>query len=327
MLKWQVTQAFCNEATAAIPESSGSSFRTNGLAALKAVDGLAPSPKGVMHPQSHAQTFRGATSFSRSLKKNMSYRELNSSSGAININSSNQQRMEPFLMAPQEIRTALEHLEVQRMNQFEFEEMFEEAIAYMKTCTIEHSDLRLVETTHIEGERTSFTESEQPCIPLPFLIAGSETFRQKMLRLETDSIFCSLMMSGLGSFISSEQMRILAKGGKEKEMSRVGIKTFSSKQDDDVRRWFFILSGKLKVSLDLSALPFGDEAAEESFEIGVGEYFGGFGIQKHEAGWSHIIVETKEATKLIELQGACLEAFSNKYESSAKILLARMGGG
>jgi hypothetical protein len=252
----------------------------------------------------------------------MSYKDLNSGLGN-GSSTFGPHRVEPLLMGPHEIRTALETLEVQRLNQFEFEEMFEESMNYMKSCTIEHSDFRVVETT--DGDKLNYSESEQACLPLPFLIAGSEAFRQKLLKLETDPIYCNLMTSSLKSFISGEQMRILAKGGKEREMSRIGIKTFSSRADQDSRRWFYILAGKLKVSLD-SSLPFGDETEQESFEIGAGEYFGGFGIQKHEPGWSHVIVETLEATKVLELQGSCLDVFYNKHESCAKKLLARMGG-
>jgi hypothetical protein len=307
----QVSQSFGNEdESAAEAESRNSSFRMNMVNA---------SPKVGPQLKPYSQTFRGAGSFSRSMKRALSQKEMGSSDNF------KTHRIEPFLLSPSEIRSALETLEVQRLNQFEFDEMFEEAISYMKSCTIEHSDFRLLETINGDGERLNYSEIEQPCLPLPFLIAGSEAFRQKLLKLETDPIFCTLMTSNLSSFISSEQMRILAKGGNERELSRIGVKIFTSKADDDSRRWFFILSGKLKVSLD-SSLPFNEETETETFEIGAGEYFGGYGIEKHEPGWSHIVVETLEVSKILELQGSCLDLFYNKHQGTAKKLLARMGG-
>ena len=234
-------------------------------------------------------------------------------------------RTDPLLLGHDEIRSALEMFSIQGINQFEFEEMFEEATQYMKACTIEQNYIQVLELATAADGKAGAVESDPPFLPLPFLLAGSENFRQKLLRLRTDPIFCTLMTSTLSSFISEEQIRILAKGGKEREISRVGIKVFSSRKDADAKGWFYIVSGKLKVSLD-SGSSFSDETAVESYEIGPGEYFGGFGILPRETGWSHIIFETIEPSRLLELSGENLALFFQRFEFNGKRLLSTMGG-
>ena len=233
-------------------------------------------------------------------------------------------RAEPLLMASHDISDALQKLSVEKLNQFEFDEMFEEAVQFAKSCSIGHTEFRVLEASTPDG-KSSLAESEQVCLPLPYLIAGSEMFRQKLLKLETDSIYCTLMMSSLSSFISEEQIRLLSSEGTEREISRIGHKIFSSKLADSKKRWSYIVSGKLKVSLDSSS-PFADDTENDFFEIGAGEYFGGFGILKPEIEWSHVVIETREMTKLLELNGENLEAFVHKYEDKGKQLMSRMGG-
>ena len=232
-------------------------------------------------------------------------------------------RTEPVLMGHDEIKMALESFSVLGMNQYEFEEIFEEAIQYIKVCGVDHSDF-LVTSIAANG-KVYGTENDPSCLPLPFLIAGSESFRQKLLKLPTDTIFCTLMTSNLSSFIPEEQIRALSKGGKEREISRIGVKLFSSQKDADPNNWAFIVSGKLKVSIDPSS-SFSNEATLESYEIGPGESFGGFGILKHESVWSHVVIETIEPSKILELQGEALVHFVDKYEVLGKRLLSMMGG-
>ena len=100
---------------------------------------------------------------------------------------------------------------------------------------------------------------------------------------------------------------------------------FSSKKDHDSKNWFYIVSGKIKVSLDTST-SFGDETSTESFEIGPGEYFGGFGLIKRDGQWPHMVFDTLEATKLLELQGDGLELFLRRFETNGRRLLSMMGG-
>jgi hypothetical protein len=244
----------------------------------------------------------------------------------LNIGSNIPVRVEPFVMASHDISDALQKLSLEKLklNQFEFDEMFEEAFQYAKSCSIGHNDFHILESS-TPDEKSNLAESEPACLPLPFLIAGSEAFRHKLLKLETDPIFCTLMMSSLSSFISEEQIRLLSRGGTEREVSRVGHKIFSSKLADSKKRWSYVVSGKLKVSLDSSS-PFVDDSENDFFEIGAGEYFGGFGILKPEIELSHIVIETREMTKLLELNGDNLEAFVHKYEDKGKQLMSRMGG-
>ena len=260
-------------------------------------------------------------SFSKSMKKAISFKNLSSSFKSATI-----VRTEPFLMVPNEIRDALEKLSVNKLNQFEFEEIFEEAMQYMRTCSIEHSDFHVLVTNNSNDGKSNPIETEHPCLPLPFLIAGSETFRQKLLKLETDTIFCNLMMSSLSSYISEREIRVLSRNGKEREISRLGHKIFSSKLADDKKQWSYIVSGKLKVSLDSSASLYSEDMENEFFELGPGEYFGGFGILESVSAYPHIIVETKEATKLLELSGDMLEDFVRENEHNGKRLMSRMGG-
>ena len=238
-------------------------------------------------------------------------------------------RIEPLLMSPNEIRDGLQKLTIQKANQFEFDEMFEEAMQYMKTCKIEHSNFHVLDSPDYDGKstdsRSHAAETEQLCLSMPFLVAGSDSFRQKLLKLNTDPIFCNLMMSSLSSFMSEKELRTLSKNGKEREISRLGHKIFSSRSAEGKKHWSFIVSGKVKVSLD-SSMSYADEAEGEAYELGAGEYFGGFGILKFDGACSHVIIETKESTKLLELSGDSLEEYVNDYEENGKRLLSSMGG-
>jgi hypothetical protein len=283
--------------------------------------GVRPGLQGLVN---NAMSFKASSSisgmsFKVPLKNNMSF-NMSFKTAAQDLS-----RTEPILMGHDEIRTALETFSVLRMNQYEFEEMFEEAIQYIKACGIDHSEFQMLETTNTSDGKVSGTENDITYLPLPFLIAGSESFRQKLLKLPTDPIFCTLMTSNLSSFIPEEQIRALSKGGKEREIFRIGVKLFSSQKDVNPNNWAFIVSGKLRVSID-SSTSFSNEAVLESYELGPGECFGGFGILKHESVWSHVVIETIEPSKVLELQGESLVNFVEKYEVIGKRLLSMMGG-
>ena len=267
-------------------------------------------------------TTKKETSEMKSIKRNDSAKNQTNSIENLRGN-----QTEPLLIAPEEIRSGLQKLGVTNLNQYELEEMFDEATQYMKMCSIEHNDFHVLDTGDGKSTNgsTTPTEIEHLCLPIGFLIAGSDAFRQKLLKMDTDPIFCNLMMSNLSSYISEKGIRTLSRNGKEREISRLRHKVFSSRSSDDKKRWSYIVSGKLKVSLDTS-LPFSEEAVSDSFEIGAGEYFGGFGIQNTDEVYSHIVIETTETTKLLELSGEILEDFVRDHEETGRQLMSLMGG-
>ena len=172
---------------------------------------------------------------------------------------------------------------------------------------------------------------------MTFLIAGSNSFRQKLIKLRTDSLFCSVMNTNLGQLVPEKVWRALLKGGRELEFIRQGQTVYVSRQAQATRQWFAVIEGKLRVSVDIKLeenlenhteeLEGGDNTVEH-YEVSTGEIFGGYWIDEHckPSEESHIRVETMEATKVIELSGEHLAALLKTDMETSKLLLSRMAG-
>ena len=210
-------------------------------------------------------------------------------------------------------------LSVSGLSHFEIEDMFEEALQYKQ------SRAKLLKTRHMEEGDDFLDESMHDGIvriSVTALIAGSNSFRQHLLQLKTDSIYCSLMQSSLHSILSSSNIRFLAKDGKEIEISRSGSSVYVSKQNR-TGIWYVLVSGKLKIRLDRSSMDVLEEGLQ--YELNPGEIFGGYGIQEV-ANEMDVVIETAQASKFIELSGELLNEFCKEHPVDAVRLLSMMGG-
>ena len=174
-------------------------------------------------------------------------------------------------------------------------------------------------------------------LPITFIIAGSHSFRQKLIKLHTDSLFCSLMNTNLGRLAPENIWRALVKGGRELEFGRQGQIVYRSRNAKTSRPWFVVVSGKLRVSVDTD---FGEkdndvanehgkeEAPSELYEISTGDVFGGYWIagNRPPVEVSHVLVEAMEASRVLELSGELLATLLKEDAETANLLLSRMGG-
>ena len=185
----------------------------------------------------------------------------------------------------------------------------------------------LFELEEIVESGMSFAHANQPAdsenldspmevkLYVQYLIAGSERFRQNILKIRTDPIYCALLKTRLMDYLPKRLVKLLAQSAREVDVSRIGKTVFVS--DAGEKTWFVLVSGKLKATL---LQPEGEE--EEWCEITVGEVFGGYTIGDDA---DHIRVEVLESSKYIELNWDELERIDNENEHSATKLLSVLG--
>ncbi len=225
----------------------------------------------------------------------------------------------PVVHSPEELQQSLSLLSISGLSNFELEDMFEEA----SNCLGEsHLQTKL----NISGRSTVLgcgTE-HQTHLSLVSLIAGSESFRNRLGKLKTDPIFCSLMQSSLADFMSSSNIRELAADGKEIEITRVGAKVYASRECTKCI-WYVLLSGKLKVTKDsMQQEQDGDDVSH--VELNSGEIFGGYGLQLDSPDLVHVKIETMQSSKIIELNGGRLGEFVHRIPDIGSRLMSMMAG-
>ena len=170
-------------------------------------------------------------------------------------------------------------------------------------------------------------------VPMSYLLAGSQSLRQKLLKLNTDSAYCALVNTALGGLASESAWKALCKGSKEKEFLRPGQQIFLSRSEEKSKAWFAVISGKLRVTLDTKANDDSEgeeieETAVDHFDIGPGDIFGGYNIAESLTKGEdadHIKIETLDATRIVELDGQRLEALAKEDEIIAGQLMSRLG--
>ena len=211
------------------------------------------------------------------------------------------------------------------LSNFELEDMFEDGHLCMEAC----NHVFLQENLQMQSDEPNIFEVEEKRrqehrVTILALIAGSDSFRQCLLKLKTDPIYCSLMQSSLATFLSSSKIRFLSQGGKEVEISRIGAAIYISRECKS-RAWYVLISGQLCVSLD-DLLQ--NEAESVRYELHPGEIFGGYGIQESskDAEPTHIKIWTMQASKYIELSGKRLSEFMQQDSESGRRLLSLMSG-
>ena len=175
-------------------------------------------------------------------------------------------------------------------------------------------------------------------LPITFLISGSASLRHRLIKLRTDSLFCSLMNTSLRQLAPENIWRSLLKGGRELEYCKQGQIVYESRKAQTSRQWYVVVLGSVQIFVDKQNeenLPDcrvegrEEEDKEERYEIFAGEVFGGFWIsektQTREA--EHVLVKTTaESSRLLELSGEKLEILLKDHSEIASLLLSRMGG-
>ena len=170
------------------------------------------------------------------------------------------------------------------------------------------------------------------------LISGSNSFRQKIIKLRTDSLFCSVMNTSLAQLAPDTVWRALLKGGREIEVRKQGQVVYISRKAQASRQWFVVLEGKFRVIVDTESEEQENDSPEdiivdeekdvEAFEISTGEVFGGYWIapSSQPGEVSHVRVKAMESSKILELSGEHLTNLLKDDGGIANMLLSRMGG-
>jgi CRP-like cAMP-binding protein len=232
----------------------------------------------------------------------------------------NEKSLVPFVHSPEELQHSLSLLSISGLSHFELDDMFEEA----SNCLEVSSQLPIKSGFSGHSAVLSNETGPQARISVVSLIAGSDSFRNHLIKLKTDPIFCSLMQSSLASFISPQNIRELALGGKEFEITRLGTVVYTSRECKKCI-WYILISGKLKVTLDTQSQ--GREAKDVPHcELNSGEIFGGYGILPSSPDTVHVKIETMQASKFIELSGERLNELVNRIPETGERLMSMMAG-
>jgi hypothetical protein len=224
----------------------------------------------------------------------------------------------PYINSGTDLQYPLSLLSITGLTQFELEDIIEEGHNCMELCSNIFSHGKFDSNNMMDDDENE----PEAHVSIIALLAGSHSFRQNLLKLQTDSIYCAMMQSSLVTFVSSSKIRHLAQEGKEIEISRVGTVVYVSRQSKTYT-WCILLSGKLKVTLD--ELSQNDDDSLQ-YELNPGEVFGGYGFQQDSADTTHIKIETIQASKYIELSDERLNEFVNQEPAAAAQLLSRMAG-
>jgi len=251
--------------------------------------------------QERAEAFKGdkikfiANSFQRAFMT-LTDHEIALRSVCEVFRSADQQGGEPIISDVENIHKGLAALGLPEASLFETEEMVEHSLNCART---------------LYG-REVFTETATE-FPVHCLLAGSDRFRQMILKLTTDPIYCALVKTHLVNYVSRTSIKELAKSARELEYSRVGKKVYSSLEGHS--NWYVLLSGKLKATLESD-----DEIS--TVDITDNMIFGGY--HAGDTG-EHLTVEILQPSKLIELGWEALEALAEEDKKSSSMLMSILG--
>jgi hypothetical protein len=157
-------------------------------------------------------------------------------------------------------------------------------------------------------------------IPLSALIAGSDTFRSSLIKLNTDPIYCALFETRLAEIVSPSELKLLSKGGRLVEASRIGSVIYSSLKCES--EWFVLISGKLKVKIDEKSQEPVDQTVHE---ISEGNLFGGCGLLVEEEDRCHFVIQVIQPCIFVELSGNPLKQLVDEGHSSGMLVLSVLG--
>jgi CRP-like cAMP-binding protein len=161
-------------------------------------------------------------------------------------------------------------------------------------------------------------------VPISLLIAGSDLFRQVILGIPTDPVYCALEGSSLAILVSRDQLRALSQGGREVREARTGSIVYSS--TDRRQQWFVLISGTLRLTLESATLHDGGGEGRSSLIL-QDEVFGGFDLLEDGAEESdRFEVEVLEPCHLVELAGEALEQLMDQDQETATDIYDVLGG-
>ena len=225
----------------------------------------------------------------------------------------------PCISSPDDLNAPLSRLSISGLNHFELEDMFEEGVK-CKDITASRSEDILAKIDRPDDDPLPDTG-----ISLISLLAGSETFQKRLLKIKTDNIYCALQKSILATIVSPSKIRALALGGKEVEITRIGSEVYSSRKSESCT-WYTLISGKLKVSMDDTSKSNCNESSAPYFELHPGEVFCAYGIHPNAPDTVHVVFETMQPSKYIELSDVHLRHFVEHDPESAAPLLSMVAG-
>ena len=210
---------------------------------------------------------------------------------------------EPVIQCAESLLRGLKLLALPELSRFETEEMIEAGMSCHQICqSMSKSDL----------EKSELMIG----IPVHFLISGSNMFRQLVMKLKTDPIYCALLKTDLIRYMSETHIKKLSHSGRELCVDNVGKTIFDSERGD--KAWCVLLSGKLRAIIRT------DEPQENSScEILEGGIFGGYNPPDNP---NHFRVEVVRPCRYIEFGWELLESLDKLDRDSTEGLLSILGG-
>jgi CRP-like cAMP-binding protein len=202
---------------------------------------------------------------------------------------------EPTVSEVQDLREAFKHFRLPEMSNYELQGMIQDGIAIWITychCRDVSSDVDKDEQSNLN----------QPEFPVSFLIAGSESFRQCLLNLPIDRMYCSILDSALVNFMSLSQLRSIARTAREIKEDRIETVIYSSRTCK--QEWYVLLSGKLILRPEQQDSSFDEK--DGRFHIMKGEIFGGYDFFE-ESDPFHFKIFVLEPCTIVEFNGDVLE--------------------
>ena len=220
---------------------------------------------------------------------------------------------EPIVTGMDDLKNAIKMLRIADIDKFELERMLEDGINCSRTYSFKSY-------TEENNSQLQADEVDVIGIPVSALIAGCTTFRQAILNLKTDPIYCALLETGLSHLLSKAQLKTISQHSRELRFDRVGTLVYSSKKCN--QEWYVLLSGRLKFKPEKKDTTL----SINSFEIYQGEMFGGYDFFDSDSQVdTHFEIEVVQPCVVIEINGSVLENLLDDDPDIASDILDVLG--
>jgi len=201
---------------------------------------------------------------------------------------------EPKITEVEDLQDAFKHFRLPEMNNFDLQGMIEDGFTFWRS---------VIPAKQVEDMNDDESNLENSRLPISYLIAGSEAFRQTLLNLPIDRIYCAILDTSLAGLMSPSQLRSIARAAREIKEDSIGSVVYSSKTCK--QNWFVLLSGKLILKQENKLET--TKENDERFHILKGEIFGGYDFFEEDADPFHFRMEVLEPCCLVEFSGEVLE--------------------
>jgi hypothetical protein len=201
---------------------------------------------------------------------------------------------EPKVTEVEDLQDAFKHFRLPEMNRFDMQGMIEDGFTFWRS---------VAPAKQMEDLNDDESNLDSSRLPISYLIAGSEAFRQTLLNLPIDRIYCAILDTSLAGLMSPSQLRSIARTAREIKEDTIGNVVYSSKTCK--QNWFVLLSGKLILKHE-NKLELNTEN-DERFQILKGEILGGYDFFEEDADPLHFRIEVLEPCCLVEFSGEVLE--------------------